>query len=110
MLEPEITPGATPANVEERVRRLEERLRDLQDRYEHRPQAMLERIERRPRALLQRTAQLARHVFRAGTQLLRRHDHLGVGRQPEAEYLLFQVLQLSHRQVEPLPQGHREAG
>jgi hypothetical protein len=30
--------------VEERVRRLEERLRDLQDRYERRPQAILERM------------------------------------------------------------------
>ena len=54
MLEPETTLGATPANMEERVRRLEERLRDLHERYERRPQAMLERIESRPRALLER--------------------------------------------------------
>jgi hypothetical protein len=40
--------------VEERLRRLEERLRDLQDMYERRPRAMLGRIERRPRALLER--------------------------------------------------------
>jgi hypothetical protein len=48
MLEPETTPAATPANVEERVRRLEERLRDLQDRYERQPHAI------RPQALLER--------------------------------------------------------
>jgi hypothetical protein len=54
MLEPETTPGATPANIEERVRRLEERLRDLQDLYEGRPRAVLGRIQRRPRALLER--------------------------------------------------------
>ena len=54
MLEPETTPGATPANVEERVRWLEERLRDLQERYERRPQALRERIESRPRGLLER--------------------------------------------------------
>src|SRR5919108_3525033 len=54
MLEPETTPGTTPANMEERVRRLEERLRDLQERYEGRPQAMLGRIESQPRALLER--------------------------------------------------------
>jgi hypothetical protein len=43
--------------MEERVRQLEERLRDLQERYERRPQAMRERIERiesRPRAFLER--------------------------------------------------------
>ena len=51
---PETDPRTNPANVEERLRLLEERLRDLQDRYERRPQAMLERIERRPRALLAR--------------------------------------------------------
>ena len=54
MLEPEITPGATPATMEERVRWLEERLRDLQERSERRPQAMFERSESRPRAVLER--------------------------------------------------------
>ena len=54
MLGPETTPSTTPASVEERVRQLEERLRDLQDRYERRPRATRERIERRPRALLER--------------------------------------------------------
>jgi hypothetical protein len=54
MLGPETTPGATPANMEERMRQLEARLRDLQERYERRPQAMFERIESRPRALLER--------------------------------------------------------
>jgi hypothetical protein len=54
MLEPETTLGATSANMEKRMRRLEERLRDLQDRYERRPQAMLGRIESRPWALPER--------------------------------------------------------
>ena len=54
MLEPETTPGATSVNMEERVRQLEARLRDLQERYERRPQAMLGRIERRPQAMLGR--------------------------------------------------------
>ena len=54
MLGPETTPDATPVNVEERVRRLEERLRDLQERSERRPQAMFERSESRPRAILER--------------------------------------------------------
>jgi hypothetical protein len=41
---PETDPRTNPANVEERLRLLEERLRDLQDRYESRPQAMLRRM------------------------------------------------------------------
>jgi len=41
---PETDPRTNPANVEERLRLLEERLRELQDRYESRPQAMLRRM------------------------------------------------------------------
>ena len=41
---PETDPRTNPANVEERLRLLEERLRDLQDRHESRPRAMLGRM------------------------------------------------------------------
>jgi len=41
---PETDPRTNPANVEERLRLLEERLRDLQDKSERRPRAILERM------------------------------------------------------------------
>ena len=41
---PETDPSTNPANVEERLRFLEERLRELQDRSERRPRAILERM------------------------------------------------------------------
>lgn len=40
----ETDPGATPANLDERLSLLEERLQDLQARYERRPRAVLERM------------------------------------------------------------------
>jgi hypothetical protein len=41
---PETDPTTNPANVEERLQLLEERLRDLQDKYDRRPRAMFERM------------------------------------------------------------------